>query len=110
MANIRIRVSQPQHYCYVGPDNSWLWGHPVPCGMFRNPGLYPLYARRTHTTLSPHPSIVTTNVSRYCQMSPGEGPNRSWLRTIVLNKDYDSCLLVLCHCIACWYLENKTAM
>ena len=59
---------------------------PVHCRMLSsNPSLHPLYAGSIHA-----PSVTTKNVSRYCQMSPGDGggQNSLWLRKPILDQQF----------------------
>lgn len=75
-------VSQPWHYGHLGPDCSWLWDLPWHRRMFsRTPGLCLLDASN-----SP-PAVMTKNVSRPCQMSPGGKKNHSCLRVTALYMD-----------------------
>lgn len=61
------RVSQAQHYWYVGSVHSLFWGHPVHYGMFSSiPGLSPL---ETHSSLPSRNSQMHLQISR---MPPGE--------------------------------------
>lgn len=74
MTNIWTRVSQPQHYCYLELDFSWLWGCAVYYRVFRDPGLYPWMS--VEPPLFSHPILPLWQQKGFQVL-----PNVPWWRT-----------------------------